>query len=360
MNTSNGHSEGHGSLLWAPPDLTPYKVTGVQHFLAASDSLRELLSRIVRAGASHSPVLITGETGTGKELLARYVHQTSARRAQKLIVFNCAGLVREIAESQLFGHRRGSFTGAISDQLGLIRAADGGTLFLDEIGELNAELQPKLLRFLQEGEVLPLGATEPVKVSVRLIAATNRHPEAEMQAGQFRADLYYRLNVIRLHLPPLRERREEIPLMIAYYLENYCQQLERNAVQLSCEAVNRLVNYAWPGNVRELCHEVERLVLFAETGAVIESSDLSPAVQQPIIAESRDFLTELMMTDDLTMAETRARLERRLIERALSRHEGNLSRAARSLGMTRTGLRKSIARLAIIRTDHDSSALVTQ
>ncbi len=329
--------------VWEPPEAAWHRVEGIPNFIAASPVLRQVLSRIIRAGASHSPVLITGESGTGKELLARFVHLHSERRHQRLVVFNCVGLVREMAESQLFGHRRGSFTGAISDYPGLIRGAEGGTLFLDEIGELGLEHQPRLLRFLQEGEVLPLGATEPVRASVRLIAATNRHPEAEVEAGRFRADLYYRLNAIRIHLPPLRERREEIPWLIAHYLDYYCRQSGRRRLTLSREAVNRLMAYGWPGNVRELCYEIERLVLFADDGEIIRPGHLSPAITQA--AESHAATPEPLIDDALTLAENLNRMEKRMIERTLARHSGNLSQTARALGMTRTGLRKAIARL---------------
>lgn len=196
---------------WTPHPVGAHCVVGLPHFIAATATMRELIDRVNKAAGSVSPALITGETGTGKELLAQYVHQRSPRGDRPLIVFNCAELMKEMAESQLFGHRRGSFTGAMHDYPGIIRLAESGTLFLDEIGELSLELQPKLLRFIQEGEALPLGATRALKLDVRLIAATNCNLEAAVAAGRFRADLYHRLNVIRLHLPALRERRNPAP-----------------------------------------------------------------------------------------------------------------------------------------------------
>jgi transcriptional regulator with GAF, ATPase, and Fis domain len=324
------------------------RVAEMPYFVTASPAMCELLSRARKASASRSPVLITGETGTGKELLARYLHLTGARGDRDLTVFNCAELMPEMAESQLFGHRRGSFTGAVNDFLGLIRAADGGTLLLDEIGEVAPALQPKLLRFLQEGEVLPLGHTRAVKVDVRLIAATNCDLEAAVRAGRFRADLYHRLNVIRLHLAPLRERRDEIAPLIAHYTEVYARRTGKRRVRLSRETVERLHAYDWPGNVRELCHELERLVLFADEGEVIAPRQLSPHIldySRPAAERVR-----LHVSEGVTLAEAVAELERQMIARALERHGGNITHAARTLRMTRTGLRKAIARLAIERT----------
>jgi transcriptional regulator with GAF, ATPase, and Fis domain len=335
-----------------PGLLTPKHIEGLPNFIVASPAMLELFNRIHAIANSHAPVLITGETGTGKELLARAVHAASRRSDQKFNPFNCTTLVRETAESQIFGHKRGSFTGALHDHPGIIRAADGGTLFLDEIGELGLELQPKLLRFLQEGEVHPLGATGPVSVNTRVVAATNRDLEDEIRAGRFRRDLFHRLKVIQLHIPPLRERREEIPLLIEHYMNRFREELGKPDLQLSEETIELLMNFEWPGNVRELCHELQRLALYAEPGTIIEVDQLDPSIRMR--RRTGLLLTpkiNLSVEGDVTLAEAVSELERQLIARALSRHKGNLTRAARSLRLTNKGLRDKMRRLEINRTD---------
>lgn len=332
-----------------------YNVEGVPNFIILSPAMRDLLSRVKTIAKSQVPVLITGETGTGKEMLARAVHASSARRDQKFIPFNCTTLVRETAESQLFGHKRGAFTGALNDHPGIIRAAEGGTLFLDEIGELSLELQPKLLRFLQTGEAHPVGATGPVETKVRVVAATNRNLAEEVRAGRFRQDLFYRLNVVPLHIPPLRERREEILPLIERYLEKYRLELGKSDIRLGPEAAELMAQYAWPGNVRELCHEAQRLALFAADGEVICADRLSPAILDR--SSSGDpGATKLQVTinREVTRDEAVAELERQLITRALARHHGNLTRAARSLELTIKGLKDKMRRLGIERTPPDS------
>src|SRR5262249_35356669 len=205
--------------------------------VVASQTMPNLIVAIQQARHSSAPVLITGETGTGKELGAHAVHAFSNRCGKQFLPFNCAQASRELIDSELFGYRRNSFTGATRDSKGIIREADGGTLFLDEIGELGLEMQPKLLRFLQEGEVRPVGAPRPIKTDVRVIAATNRDLEEDVRAGRFRADLFERLNVLRFHIPPLRERREEIPLFIAHFLNRYQEEMHKHGLRLSAEAI---------------------------------------------------------------------------------------------------------------------------
>jgi transcriptional regulator with GAF, ATPase, and Fis domain len=323
---------------------------GAPDFIAASPATRDLLNRLQAIASSHVPVLIMGETGTGKELLARAVHATSNRRDRLFNPFNCATLNRETAESQIFGHKRGSFTGALSDHPGVIRAAEGGTLFLDEIGELSLELQPKLLRFLQEGEVHPVGATGPVKTDARVVAATNRDLEEESRAGRFRQDLFHRLKVIQLRIPPLRERREEIPPLIECYLDRYRVEFGKPDLQLSGETFDLLTRYDWPGNVRELCHELQRLTLYAVPGRLVEADQLDPAIrQQPGKKSALASKIRLSVDGDVTLAEAVSELERQLIARALSNFRGNLTRAARSLELTNKGLRDKIRRLEIDR-----------
>ncbi|MGE0131022.1 MAG: sigma 54-interacting transcriptional regulator, partial [Blastocatellales bacterium] len=259
--------------VWPPRQFEVCKLEGLPDLIICSESIKKALEKIARMGGSDAPVLITGETGTGKELFARAVHLMSARHHQPFIPFNCAAISRELAESHLFGHRRGSFTGALTDNQGVIRAAEGGTLFLDEIGEMSPELQPKLLRFLQEGEIHPVGEARPIKAKVRVVAATNRDLAAEVATGRFRADLFYRLDILNIHLPPLRSDRERIKPLIAYYFDLYLRQAGRHELQFSAGAVEALYRYDWPGNVRELSSEMQRLVLYAADGEVIGASN---------------------------------------------------------------------------------------
>jgi hydrogenase-4 transcriptional activator len=326
---------------------------GLQHLIIASPKMIELVDLIETVGCSHVPVLITGETGTGKEMMARAVHELSERSHREFVAFNCAAVSREMIESQLFGHQRGSFTGALNDFKGIIRAVDGGTLLLDEIGELELSLQPKLLRFLQEGEVHPLGSAKPVRADVRIIAATNRDLEAEVKAGRFRADLFERLHVIRLHIPPLRERREEIPLLVQYFLERFKKEIGRTELFLSEQVYQILIDYHWPRNVRELANEVYRLVILAKNGEVIGADRLSPSIRQRDKLETfsgrSDSAPEnqIIIDDSLSYAAAREYLEREMISRGLKRSNGNITQTAAALGMDRTGLAKAIKRLGL-------------
>jgi transcriptional regulator with GAF, ATPase, and Fis domain len=251
---------------------------------------------------------------------------------------------RELSEGYLFGYRRGAFTGAITDSQGVIRTAAGGTLFLDEIGDLPLELQPKLLRFLQEGEIQPLGEQRPSKVDVRIIAATNTDLEDMVAQGRFREDLYYRLNVIRLRVPPLRERRSEIPTIVNYYINHYSSKFGRKDIQLTTPAVDLLMVSDWPGNVRQLCNEIQRIVARAEDGAVITPDQLSPELKRtsapvtPANTVSAFAPLPSSSLQSVTLADALAEVERRMISEALRKHGGNISRAARELGLTRRGL----------------------
>jgi transcriptional regulator with GAF, ATPase, and Fis domain len=238
-------------------------------FIHASPAMTLLVEEIQKIRSSDVTVLVTGESGTGKELVASAVHAVSARRAQPFVPFNCTAVPKELSEGYLFGYRRGAFTGAVQDSPGVIRTAAGGTLFLDEVGDLPLDVQPKLLRFLQEGEIQPLGEQRPVKVDVRIIAATNTDLEQMVEDGRFREDLYYRLNVIRLRVPPLRERRSEIPTIVRYYVGQYAARFKKQDIKITPEMVDLLMVCDWPGNVRQLCNELQRAVARAEDGAVI-------------------------------------------------------------------------------------------
>ena len=249
--------------------------------LYQSQAMRQLAADIYNIQGSAITILLLGETGTGKELIAQAIHTLGDRRDRAFLPFNCATLSLERAESQLFGHRKGAFTGAWQAEPGVIRTAERGTLFLDEIGDLPLDVQPKLLRFLQSKEIHPLGASQPVRVNVRLIAATHHSLEALVEQGKFREDLHYRLNVLPLHVPPLRQRREDIPLLVQYFLTQYSTEMKKPGTRIAPEALDDLMLYAWPGNVRELENEIHRLVALLPAGAVIRSADLAPACAQP-------------------------------------------------------------------------------
>jgi len=262
------------------------------------------------------------------------------------VPFNCTAVPKELSEGYLFGYRRGAFTGAISDSQGVIRTAAGGTLFLDEVGDLPLDVQPKLLRFLQEGEIQPLGEQRPSKVDVRIIAATNTDLEDMVAQGRFREDLYYRLNVIRLRVPPLRERRSEIPTIVNYYVNHYSAKFGRKDIHITPQAVDLLMVSDWPGNVRQLCNEIQRTVARSEDGTIITPEHLSPELKRtsspttPSAASiaSIPSSTTLPRSGTGTLADALAEVERRMIADAMRRHGGNISRAARELGLTRRGL----------------------
>ena len=251
-------------------------------FIHSSPAMTELVEEVYKIRSSDVTVLVTGESGTGKELVSRAIHTISSRKDKVFIPFNCTAVPKELAEGHLFGYRRGAFTGAVTDSPGMIRAADGGTLFLDEIGDLPLDVQPKLLRFLQEGEIQPLGEKSPIKVDVRVIAATNMPLEEKVAEGTFREDLYYRLNVIRLRVPPLRERRSEIPPMVNYYINHYSAKFGRRDLTITPQAVDLLMVCEWEGNVRQLCNEIQRLVARASDGDVLGPENLSTDLKRNI------------------------------------------------------------------------------
>ncbi|HEX6283837.1 MAG TPA: sigma 54-interacting transcriptional regulator [Pyrinomonadaceae bacterium] len=314
-------------------------------FIHSSPAMTQLVEEVHKIRSSDVTVLVTGESGTGKELVARAIHAISSRRAKVFVPFNCTAVPKELSEGYLFGYRRGAFTGAVSDSQGVIRTAAGGTLFLDEVGDLPLDVQPKLLRFLQEGEIQPLGEQRPSKVDVRIIAATNTDLEDMVAQGRFREDLYYRLNVIRLRVPPLRERRSEIPTIVNYYVNHYSAKFGRKDIQITPQAVDLLMVSDWPGNVRQLCNEIQRTVARAEDGTIITPEQLSPELKRtssPTTPSSTASIASLPSSSlqgaGGTLADALAEVERRMISDALRRHGGNISRAARELGLTRRGL----------------------
>ena len=315
-------------------------------FLCASAAMNRVVDQIQRLQGNDLTVLITGESGTGKELIARAIHVGSPRSAATFLPYNCTTTTRDLADSQLFGHRRGSFTGAVSDQIGLVRTAAGGTLFLDEVGDLPLDVQPKLLRFLEQGEIMPVGENRPLPVDVRVLAATNADLEQRVAEGKFREDLYYRLSVIRIHVPTLRQRREEIPHLTTFFLREASDRLAKPDMQLSTEVLEMFSQYWWPGNVRQLRNEIQRAVAMAPAGGTIGpehlSADLTAAAPGTPQSASR-----VSLRGGQTLASVVDDIERDLIREMMGRHRGNISETARALGLTRRGLYLKLRRLGL-------------
>jgi DNA-binding NtrC family response regulator/tetratricopeptide (TPR) repeat protein len=325
------------AALWP---ATPVEEEAGALFIA--EDMRVLLATARRIAPTSVPVLITGETGTGKEVLARTIHAYSTRSSAAFLPFNCTGVPKDMLDSQLFGHRRGAFTGAVDHFPGVIRASGGGTLFLDEIGETTLDVQPKLLRFLESGEVHPIGETQPQKVDVRVIAATNADLDVLVAHGRFREDLFYRLNIVRLHVPPLRERRVEIPALANHYLQKHVHECQKGDLRLAEETMEHLVLYRWPGNVRQLANEMRRMAALAEPGAVLMPEHLSPeiAASRRTVPPSERGLdpNELAVRVDQPMAAAVEHVERALIQYALSKCSGRMEETAAMLGLSRKGL----------------------
>jgi DNA-binding NtrC family response regulator/tetratricopeptide (TPR) repeat protein len=320
-------------------------------FVCASRATARVLEQVNKIRSSDVTVLITGESGTGKELIARAVHAGSSRRFNSFLPFNCSSAPRDMVESQLFGYRKGSFTGAISDYQGVIRAAERGSLFLDEVGDLPLEVQPKLLRFLQDGEIHPFGESHPIKVDVRVVAATNSNLESSVARGLFREDLFHRLNVIRIHVPPLRERREEIGPLVKHYLNLFQEESAKTEIKLTEEVLDLMIVYPWPGNVRQLCNELRRIVTYSESGTIVGTEALSTE----IVRTGRALLLKpvggsrnnsgFTPTPGMKLADAVTELEKQMIEDAIHHSNGNIARAAKALGITRKGLYLKLNRL---------------
>lgn len=295
--------------------------------IGQSPQLESLLRSTNIVSATDVSVLVLGESGTGKELLAQSIHQNSSRHQQAYIAVNCAALPDELAEAELFGYQKGAFTGADKSHSGHISQADGGTLFLDEVGELSPKLQAKLLRFLESGECQPLGSDKNHIVDVRIIAATNRDLLNEVETGKFRQDLYYRLNVVPLQMPALRERSGDIKILLEYFFEQLAQQHAIPAPQLDKSAQKKLHEYHWPGNIRELRNLCERLVILLQ-GQTISAENLPTEIRLSNTSSTRGFL---LPEQGLNLEQ----LEQDMISQALDKTSGNRSRAARLLGLTR-------------------------
>src|SRR4029079_10521980 len=310
--------------------------------------MREMMSFARKIARTNVTVLLTGESGTGKEVLARAIHGFSARAKKPFVPFNCTAIPRELLESQLFGYRRGAFTGAERDNPGLIRTAKDGTLFLDEVGELGLDLQPKLLRFLESGEINPLGETSPFNVDVRIVAATNANLERLVEEGRFREDLFYRLNVICLSIPPLRERRDEIPGMVHHFVSKAASEFGKGSMRVAEETMERLLLYLWPGNVRHLQNELRRMVALADVDSTLTPSTLSKPTREETaraILHAQGPELAVSLTEKLTPA--LVRIEREMIKAALRANQGRLEATAKSLGISRKGLYLKRQRLGV-------------
>ncbi|MBA2341573.1 MAG: sigma-54-dependent Fis family transcriptional regulator [Pyrinomonadaceae bacterium] len=303
----------------------------LENVIGTSKRMRQVLDTVERVAHSDVTTLITGESGTGKELIARGLHFNSTRAAHPFIAVNCAAIPEGLIESELFGHKRGSFTGAVADAKGKFEEASGGTLFLDEVSAMPAALQPKLLRVLQEGEITRLGESATRKVDVRIIAATNRNLRTLVEDGSFREDLYFRLAVVPIELPPLRERREDIPLLAEHFLQEACKRHNCGNVTLAREVFAALAAYSFPGNVRELKSLIERMVVLAK-GDTLTLEDLPEEIRRPR-AFAANVLIELP-PEGLSIDE----VEREIIRQALEMHDGNQTRTARYLDITRSAL----------------------
>jgi DNA-binding NtrC family response regulator len=301
-----------------------------------------------RIAKTNVTVLITGESGTGKEILARAIHDFSPRAQKPFVPFNCTAIPRDLLESQLFGHRRGAFTGADRDQIGLIRTARGGTLFLDEVGELGLDLQPKLLRFLESGEISPLGESGSITIDVRIVAATNANLEDAVQAGRFREDLLYRLDVVRLAIRPLRERRDEIPGFVNHFVARAAEEFDKGHLRVADETMERLLLYRWPGNVRQLQNEVRRMAALAEPGSTLLPHDISDAILGALPLRHTSLNgSEIAVSLHDKLLPTVARIEAEMIKHALREHEGKVEAVARALGISRKGLYLKRQRLGL-------------
>lgn len=317
----------------------------------AAAAMLEIFRTIKKLSSSNINVLITGETGTGKEVLARAIHGASPRALKVFLPFNCAAIPRELVESQLFGYRRGAFSGAHDHFAGVIRTANGGTLFLDEIGEIGLDVQPKLLRFLESGEIHPLGESQPTKVDVRVVAASNADLDQLVAQGRFREDLFYRLNVIRFRVPPLRERREEIPLLVQHFLKRYAAENQKGNIRMAEETMEYLILYEWPGNVRQLANETRRLVALAEPDGVLMPEHLTPEIaasRRTVPASERPPApTEVVVRMDQPLVAAVQHVERSMLRHALKASGGRVEAAAKALGLSRKGLYLKRQRLGI-------------
>ncbi len=306
--------------------------------IGQSQKMQDLCDMIMKASMSNSKVLIEGENGTGKELVARAIHHNSARAAEAFVAVNCAAIPESLIESELFGHKKGSFTGAISDKVGRFQLAEGGTLLLDEIGDMSILTQAKLLRSLEENTVERVGGDKPIPVDVRVIAATNQNLEKAIQTSDFREDLYFRLNVLKFTVPPLRDRREDIPLIAEYYIKYFCNEMNVPVKKINTRAMNRLIEYAWPGNVRELKNTIEKLVVLISADE-IQSHDIASVLRSVPTGGNKN--------NHVSFREAKHNFEKEYITEKLYENNYNITKTAESMDLPRTYLHKKIKKLEI-------------
>jgi transcriptional regulator with GAF, ATPase, and Fis domain len=312
--------------------LQELKVASASKIIYESRVMKDVLQMADRISGTETPVFIHGETGTGKELIARYIHENSNRSKGPFIAVNCGAIPENLIESEMFGHEKGSFTGAYQQKKGFFETADNGTLFLDEVGDLPLQLQVKLLRVLQESEICRVGGTGSIKINVRIVSASNRDLSAEVKAGRFREDLFFRLNVLNINIPPLRDRGGDVLLVADYFLVRYCQQFGMVTKKLDASARKALMEYTWPGNIRELDNVIQKTALLSNSDKITRE-DISMHGSQFFGREPEDM-------SHMTLKETRSRAEKRVIRHALEKWQGNVSQTAKQLGIDRTWLMK--------------------
>lgn len=320
---------------------------GVEGLIGDSYPMQKLFTLVKKAAPTDSTILILGESGTGKELVARAIHNLSERKEEKFLAINCGALPRELIESELFGYEKGAFSGAHQRKIGLFESADGGTLFLDEIGDLPMELQVKLLRALEQREIRRIGSVTDKAVDVRVIAATNRDLKENVQAGAFREDLYYRLSIVDIPLPPLRDRNEDIPQLADHFISRFNQKMNRSVEGIEPEALKRLMNYSWPGNVRELENLIQRCMVLRESG-VISIEDLP----ETLSGRAKPGQTGAFIDpNELTFQKAREAFEHQYLERLLSANGGNVTRSALMAGISRRHLQELMKKYGLRSSD---------
>ncbi|UCF30391.1 MAG: sigma-54-dependent Fis family transcriptional regulator [bacterium] len=353
--------------VFRPDQLRPemvWKDGGHDLFIGDSEPMQKVYRRIRQVAPTDSTVLITGESGTGKELVARAIHQSSSRRAKPFIAVDCTALVENLLESELFGHVKGSFTGAVHTKTGLFKVADGGTLFLDEVANISLTTQAKLLRVLQEREITPIGGTTSIHIDIRLITATNRDLKEMVSQGSFREDLFFRLNIIPIHLPPLRERKGDLPLLIGHFLQKIAEDMGKEIRGFAPAAMSMLQSYTYPGNVRELENLIERAIVLAGS-SLIQPHDLEIQVSSPTDREAHLDLLDTIpdSAEELKERKKQVRekavepLERAFLLKAPERNGWNITRAAKEVGMQRTNFQAMLRRLGISVRDREEEPI---
>lgn len=337
--------------LKEPNSVIPEQVSApeISSIIGTSPQMQEVFKVIQKIAASPSTVLISGESGTGKELVAFEIHRNSDRKEKPFIKINCAAIPSTLIESELFGHEKGAFTGAVSTKPGRFELANTGTLFLDEVAEMPLEMQVKLLRVLQEQELERVGGVNSIKIDVRIIAATNKNLEQEVKAGKFREDLFYRLNVVPITLPALRDRKEDVDLLVQFFISQFNEKLKKNVTSVSPEAMSILRNYTWPGNIRQLENALERMILMAD-GSELKSRDIPEEISGISMIAGAPQAPEPSGLKEIVKKQTQT-LERDLIEHALEETAGNVTRAAEKLGLSRKGLQLKMKELGIKRAE---------